>query len=102
MSKRKFESGASKRKRIDQDLLIKCANHRTQTKLNFFSAKSTGKLNIFCYKVILFIFKLGALSPIVINSLEKGKVYIFISCCSYTHCNLYCYTIYYLVGKKYI
>ncbi|XP_008187861.1 52 kDa repressor of the inhibitor of the protein kinase-like [Acyrthosiphon pisum] len=30
MSKRKFESGASKRKRMDHDLLIKCSNDKTQ------------------------------------------------------------------------
>lgn len=44
MSKRKFESGASKRKMIkDQDLLIKCANDKTQKKINIFLEKSTGK-----------------------------------------------------------
>jgi len=43
MSKRKFESGASKRKIMEQDLLIKCANDKTQKKLNFYLAKNTGK-----------------------------------------------------------
>lgn len=43
MSKRKFESGVSKRKKIDQDLLIKYANDKTQKKLNFYLTKNTGK-----------------------------------------------------------
>jgi len=43
MSKRKFESGGSKKKRMDHDLLIKCANDKTQKKLNFYLTKNTGK-----------------------------------------------------------
>lgn len=36
MSKRQFESGASKRKKKSKDLFLKCANDKTQKKLNCF------------------------------------------------------------------